>query len=225
MDFAYPVGVSWELTYDANHKGQQMDAHQLKFDIARAQLGAATGLFLRDRDPISVHALACGACELLEGVGQVENVEVLSALVLKLNPDMKPGKIVRLRNQYWNAIKHFYAQDKKTVREDAALLAHFSDVQNDTVIWQGWHDYQALAGKLPIEAQVLQVWYFAINEDKLAPEVDKDPYRKFFPNIQSDQRTEQKRRLKRACEKFRKNRQIMADHKTENIPLLYRRPE
>lgn len=202
-----------------------MDIHQVKTDIARAQLGAATDMFLRDKDLISVHALACGACELLEGVGQVKNVEVLSALVLKLNPEMKLGKVVRLRNQYWNAMKHFYENDKKTVREDAELLADFSDVQNDTVIWEGWHDYQALTGTLPVEAQVLQVWYFAINEDKLAPKIDKGPYRQIFPNIRSDHRTEQKRRLKRACEKFSKDRQIMAHPKTEQRPLVNRRPE
>ena len=201
-----------------------MDILQIKVDIARAQLGAATDMFLRDRDPISVHALACGACELLEGVGQNRNVEVLSALVLKLNPEMKLGKVVRLRNQYWNAMKHFYEQDKKTIREDASLLAEFSDVQNDTVIWEGWHDYQLLTGVLPVEAQVFQVWHFAINEDKLAPEVDKDPYRKIFLNIQTDERSEKKRRLKRACEKYSKDRQIMADRRTENRPLLNRRP-
>lgn len=137
-----------------------MDEHQLKIDIARAQLGTATALFIRDRDPISVHVLACGACELLEGVGQVSKLEVLSALITQLQPEMQLGKVVRLRNQYWNAMKHFYAADKRSVRADAELLADFSDIQNDTVIWEGWHDYQAITGRLPIEAQVLQVWYY-----------------------------------------------------------------
>ena len=200
-----------------------MDIHQLKVDIARAQLGMATELFLKDRDPISVHALACGACELLDGVGQTKNVEVLSALVLKLQPDMKLGKVVRLRNQYWNAMKHFYEQDKKTVREDGDLLGSFSDVQNDTVIWEGWHDYQALTGVLPIEAQVIQVWYFAINEEKLAPEVDRKSYRRIFPDIRENDRVEQKRRLRRACEKYRGDWQIMADPKTETRQLVNRR--
>lgn len=200
-----------------------MDIHQLKIDIARAQLGAAADMFLRDKYPISVHSLACGACELLEGVGKSRNIEVLSALIFRLNPNMKPDKVVRLRNQYWNAIKHFYKNDKKTIRDDAELLSNFNDTQNDTVLWEGWHDYQALVGKLPIEAQVFQVWYFALNEEKLAPEIDKDPYRKLFPHIQAYHRGEQKRRLRRACEKFRNDRQIMADPRTETRPLLNQR--
>jgi hypothetical protein len=201
-----------------------MDLHQLKIDIARAQLGTATDLFLRDRDPISVQVLACGACELLEGVGQVQNVGVLSALLLELNPEMKPGKIVRLRNQYWNAMKHFYAQDKRTVREDTDLIADFSDHANDSVLWEGWHDYQVLTGALPIEAQVLQVWYFAVYEEKLDPRVDPFAYRKMFPKIQSDDRQEQKRRLRRACEKYRGDRGLITAKGTENRPLINRRP-
>lgn len=181
-------------------------------------------MFIRDRDPISTHVLACGACELLEGVGQMMEVEVLSALVRKLQPELKLGNIVRLRNQHWNAMKHFYEQNNKTVRDDAELLSAFSDVANDTVIWEGWHDYQMITGRLPVEAQVLQVWYFAVNENKLAADVDREPYRRFFPRIGHVDRVEQKRRLRRSCEKYRKDREIMNDPKTEVRPLLNRRP-
>lgn len=196
-----------------------MNEHQLKIEIARAQLGTATSLFLRARDPISVHVLACGACELLEGVGQTRDVEILSALLLKLNPDLKFSAVVRLRNQYWNAMKHFYAADKKSVRKDAELHGSFSDIQNDTVLWHGWHDYQIITGYLPLEAQVFQVWYFAINEDKLAENVDTAPYRKLFPEIRNMERGEQKRKLRRACEKYRKDKDIMRHPNTENEPL------
>lgn len=201
-----------------------MDPHQIKIDIARAQLGTATDLFLRDRDPISVQVLACGACELLEGVGQVRDVEVLSALIRKLNPDMKPSKVTFLRNQFWNAMKHFYSHDKKTVRADAELLGAFSDAANDTVLWEGWYDYLALTGRLPLEAQVLQVWYFAMYEDKLAPDVDRQVYRQMFPSIRKASRADQKRMLKRACEKYRNDREIMSDKKTERRPLVNSRP-
>ena len=30
------------------------------------------------------------------------------------------AKIKSLRNQYWNAIKHFYSRDNKTARDDEA---------------------------------------------------------------------------------------------------------
>lgn len=199
-----------------------MDEHQLKVEVARAQISSATYLFLRDRDPISIHVLACGACELLEGIGQEGDVEVLSALVMKHYPDLKFPKVKRIRNQYWNAMKHFYEKNNKTVRNDTELLNDFSDVVNDTVIWQAWHDYQLITKRLPIEAQVLQLWYFAINENKLAEQVDRKPYRQAFPGIGIADRIEQKRRLRRACEKYRKDSWVKRHPKTEPVPLMNR---
>ena len=98
----------------------------------------------------------------------------------------------------------------------------FSDVANDTVIWQAWHDYQLITKQLPIEAQVLQLWYFAINENKLAKQVDRKPYRQAFPYIGIADRKEQKRRLRQACEKYRKDSWIKGHPKTEPLPLMYR---
>ena len=43
-------------------------------------------------------------------------------------------------------------------RDDAVLLNSFSDEQNDGALFTGWHDYAQVAGRLPISAQVFQVW-------------------------------------------------------------------
>jgi hypothetical protein len=37
-----------------------------KTEIARRQLGTALALFIEDRDPVSVHTLACAGCEIAE---------------------------------------------------------------------------------------------------------------------------------------------------------------
>jgi len=129
-------------------------------------------------------------------------------------------KIRALRNQYWNAIKHYYKHDNSTARDDDALMAEFSDRTNDAVLFMGWLDYMQLAKTLPVEVQVFQVWWYATNEDKMHPDSDPTPYRSLFPGIGTVERFEQKRRLRRTVEKYRDNRDMLADLRTEQGPLV-----
>ena len=192
----------------------------LKLKIARAQLGTALDLFIRNKDPLSVHALACGGTEVMEGVAEQASSPTLSTHILETFPGMDVAKIKRLRNQYWNAIKHFYNRDNKTARDDEALMAEFSDIANDVVLFMGWLDYMRHVEKLPVEVQVFQVWWFATNEDKLNPNADLEPHRCIFPSVANDDRSEQKRRLRRAVEKYKKDPTILADAKTERGSLM-----
>jgi hypothetical protein len=197
--------------------------YETKVRLARAQLGTALDLFMRDRDPISVHVLASGAAEVLEGVALASNVRPFSSHILSDQPTLNMTDIRRLRNQYWNAMKHFYGRDNKSVRDDEDLIRDFSDVANDTALFLGWHDFQAVTGTLPIGAQVFQIWYYASNEEKLAPEADRATIREFFPEIASQDRAEQKRRLRRAVEKFRNDKALLADQRTDPSQLSPRR--
>jgi hypothetical protein len=202
---------------------EQETSHELKTAMARAQLGTALDLFTRDRDPVSVHVLSCGAGEVLDGLATARDVGPFSKHILATQPELEMADIKRLRNQYWNAMKHFYGRDNKTVRHDEELLRDFSDTANDTSLFLGWHDYQAVVGALPIQAQVFQVWYYALNEAKLAPGVDLEHIRSFFPGLIKQERREQKRRLRRACERYREDKELLADPKTEIGPLSRRR--
>lgn len=131
----------------------------VKLNIARAQLGTSLSLFIRDKDPIAVHALACGGSEIIEGLAGHHGIETLSTHILKEHPQIDMRQIRRRRNQYWNAFKHFYEQDQKTARDDEALMVDFSDNANDAVLFMGWLDYLLLTKQLPAEAQVFQVWW------------------------------------------------------------------
>ncbi len=194
----------------------------IKLTVARAQLGAALSLFIQDRDPISVHALACGGAEVMEGLAEEAGPDTLSSHILATFPDVDFAKVKRLRNQYWNAIKHFYKADNRTAREDEELMADFSDAANDAVLFMGWLDYMQREARLPVEVQVFQVWWYATNESRMAPHVDPTPYRTIFPGIAGEDRKEQKRRLARVVEKYRKDKAILADPKTEPGWLLVR---
>ena len=192
----------------------------LKLSVARSQLGAALSLFLRDKDSVAVHVLACGGAEVIEGLADASDIATLRTHVLETFPTFKATDFYSLRNRYWNAFKHFYDKDNRTARNDEELISKFSDEMNDHVLFGGWLDYQLLAKKLPIEVQVFQAWYFATNEEKLAPHVDLTPFRMIFPQIMETERSERKRRLCRAIEKYRRNTKIVNDALTERQTLI-----
>ncbi|AWC23939.1 hypothetical protein CO731_03412 [Aminobacter sp. MSH1] len=192
----------------------------IKLQIARNQLGAALDLFIRNKDPFSVQALACGGSEIIEGLASEAQIPTLSTHILATFPNVDMRKIKALRNQYWNAIKHYYRLDGAGARDDDALMAEFSDAANDAPLFMGWLDYMLLTKCLPVEVQVFQVWWYATNEDKMSPEADPTPYRTMFPRIGDVGRQEQKRRLRRTVEKYRHNREILADPRTERGSLL-----
>lgn len=187
-----------------------------KLYVARAQLGTALQLFIENRDPYSIQALACGAGELIEGIAQQANLPVFSSHIMQTYPDLNTlGAIKRIRNKYWNAFKHFYEKDNQTPRDDEEIITQFSDECNDAALYVGWQDYATLTGRLPVTAQVFHVWWCALNEDKLNPTVVTARLREIFPNIAKVDRREQKRRLRRKIESYRKNKQILEDHRTE----------
>ena len=172
-------------------------------------------LFIRDRDPVSVQCLACGGAEMIEGIATIENIEPLSTHMLKtvLGLDMKA-----LRNL--QRLKHMNHQGG-TVRDDTETLAAFNDTKNDAALFVGWWGYYAVTKTLPLPVQVFQVWWYSLNEGKLVPEADLGEIRRAFPNIMEADRSEQKRRLRRSVEKYRSNKVVLADPRTEIAPLCF----
>jgi hypothetical protein len=69
---------------------------------------------------------------------------------------------------------------------------------------------------MPVAAQVFQVWWYALNEDKVSEDADFSVFRTSFPDIVRQDREEQKPRLRRKIEKFRNDKKLLADPATEN---------
>ena len=191
-----------------------------KLDVARHQLGTALDLFIRDRDPIAVQRLACGGGELIDKIASFADIPTFSTHMLETVPELDIGKLRNLQRQYWNAFKHLEDRGGKP-RDDDDILAAFDDTKNDAALFVGWWDYYAVTGKLPLPVQVFQIWWYALNEEKLALGADLDTIRKTFPGISSCDRTERKRRLRRAVEKYRDNAATLKDPRTEVNPLCF----
>lgn len=155
----------------------------------------------------------------MEGIAEKANLETLSSHILTQYPNVDLQRIKSLRNQYWNATKHYYQRDNRTARDDDELMASFSDKANDAVLFMGWLDYMQVTGILPVEVQVFQVWWYATNPDKMDPNVDPTPYQSLFPEIPNKSRAEQKRLLRYVSEKYRLDVRLLADPRTERGPL------
>jgi hypothetical protein len=190
-----------------------------KTEIARRQLGTALALFLDDADPVSVHTLACAGAEIAEHLTIKANAEPFSTHALATFPTLDIPKIKRIRNQYWNAFKHATTRDGLD-RADAELLERFTDEINDHALFVGWYDYTLATARIPLEAQVFQVWYFGRYPDKLNPDVGSAEFQDVFPNLDSLSRSDQKKALREVIAKYRDDQQIMNHPQTDARPLV-----
>jgi hypothetical protein len=191
-----------------------------KLNVARHQLGTALDLFIRDQDPIAVQCLACGGGELIEAIAAANDLRPFSTHMLESIPNLDIKKIRKLQRQYWNAFKHMSDKEGQP-RDDTDMLGAFSDSANDAALFVGWHDYFTVTGKLPIAVQVFQLWWFALNEEKLAPGTDLDTIRELFPDLKAAPRAKQKSELRRLVEEHEGDLDVLADPRTENNPLCF----
>ena len=180
-----------------------------KLEVARRQLGVAFDLFIHGRDSVSVQCLACGAGEILDSLAEQAGTGPFSTHILATRPDLDLKGIRRIRNQFWNAFKHATTRDGEQ-RDDAKLLEAFSDGQNDGALFIGWHDYGQITGRLPISAQVFQVWYqvLADGDRRMNPDVDMTGAHRVFPRLIELPRKDQKRCLARTIERYNVTAQV-----------------
>ena len=193
-----------------------------KVGIARRQLGTALGLFLRDQDPVSVQCLACGGAEVVEALAVHRGVTSFTNHILDQRQSLDLPRFRHLRGLYWNAFKHVFKPRSQELRDDEEIVQNFSDEKNDVALLIGWSDYATLTQRMPIATQVFQVWYFALNLEQLSPDVDQRPFYHYFPNLAQANRREQKRRLKRAVEKYEHDPELLKQSGTETEPLIIR---
>jgi hypothetical protein len=193
---------------------------QLKIDSARRQLGTALALYLRDLDPVSVHCLAGGGCELIEYYAKKAGGDPFTSHILKTQPDIDIQQVRLLQRKFWNAFKHAKHQFSGQERDDDELLRRFTDEQNDHALFIGWFDYAIAANAMPLEAQVHQAWYIALHPDKLAAGFPENLYGDVFPNVRERSRPEQKRMLNDVIARYRMDAGLMDDPRTDRTDLI-----
>jgi hypothetical protein len=190
-----------------------------KVEAARRQLGTALALFIENQDPVSIHSLACGGGEMAEQLADKAAGAPFRSHILETFPDMNIADIKRLRNKYWNALKHALGRDGLE-RQDEELLAEFSDDQNDHALFIGWYDYAMATDKLPIEAQAFQVWYYTKYPEKMRSPFEATPLDEILAGMKRGDRLAQKQILKKLISFARRMEGIMDDPKTDPRSLV-----
>jgi hypothetical protein len=193
----------------------------LKIECARRQLGTALHLYLRDLDPVSVHCLANGGSELIEFYAKKAGAKPFVLHILETQPKLDIKALRKAQRQYSNAFKHALERHGVKERDDDKLLSSFTDEQNDVALFIGWYDYEQATKKMPVEAQVHQLWWIALHPDKLDPNRANalTGVEKFFPGLRGRPRAKQKRMLKKVIERMRTDKKLMRDPRTDFRPL------
>ena len=185
-----------------------------KADAARRQLGTALHLWLADLDPVSVHVLTCGGSEVANALAKTAG-KPFSAFALEVHDQMTESDLRKLRNTFWNAMKHA-SYTNGSARDDEELLAAPLDADNEAHLSEGWYDLTQVM-PVPIEAQTFILWFMAKhgNLDELGDWPDE-----LFPDLRSLDPPRQKALLCEQIEVVRGNAEVMADPRTDTRPLI-----
>ena len=192
-----------------------------KLLVARAQLGAATQLFLQDMDPASVHVLACGAGEVLEGLAGSNGHVTVASVILSSRAYLTPAKLIQLRNEKWNAMKHFSTR-AGAPRADEPLLSSFSDKDNDSRLFEAWFHYGQLRGSQPLDAHLLEMW--VLHSSGLLEGEDQEICGRLFPDQSNPSRSARKDQLRKCIARMKQEDWTKVDG-VEHWPLLLSRQQ
>ena len=182
-----------------------------KLDVARRQLAVAIRLFFDDRDAISVHTLAANSWEIVDLLCKNREVDSFSKHARDNLPDGKSLKRDFINQPYRNFFKHADENPEGTVEG-------FSDDKNDHIPFLVVEDLVRLEQPALFECLVFQIWYLAVYEGKIATEDLEEvlpTIRDAFPNIRNFSRLEQKRLGREFLQKFSKDKQMLADPRTD----------
>jgi hypothetical protein len=158
--------------------------------------------------------------KLIEYYAKKAGGEPFTSHILKTFPDVDIRRVRVLQRKFWNAFKHATYQHSGEEREDDELLGRFTDEQNDHALFIGWSDYAIAANAMPLEAQVHQAWYISLHPDKLAVDYPPNIFDDVFPNLREKSRPEQKRMLNKVIARYRTDRILMDDPRTERTGLI-----
>src|ERR1700748_3755378 len=183
------------------------------FLVARSQLLTAIDLFFEDRDPVSVHALAGNARELLESLCRLRGIEPMTELLLRDHPGRPKKDIYAALNLYRNCFKH--VGDTETARKDDQLtLNQFDDTKNEYLLYVCIEDYLRLRNKSPVAMQIVHAWFCALQPELLQREVAEQFLSRFLGILEMS-RDQQKRSGLGVLRKFENDATLLSHPETE----------
>jgi hypothetical protein len=185
--------------------------------VARSQLLTAIDLFFTDGDPVSVHALAGNARDILESLCRLAAVEPITELFLRDHPNRPKKDIYAALNLYRNCFKHI-GKTWEERRGEQAILNQFDDTKNEYLLYVCVEDYLRLRGSCPFPMQVLHAWFCAIHVELIGSCCSRHKFLTLFSGISNMTRYQQKRAALGVIKQSSDDPQVLANPRTE--PLL-----
>ena len=160
-----------------------------KIDVAEAHIRTAVRLFFEGCHSVPVYTPANAAREILTSIGEKTGIETVTNSLAK-RKGVTHRSLVRDVKQDANYFKH--------ADRDARDVLRFNEGKVYGVLQIACHDFGLIAGGMPIEAQIYEVWVTALAFRRIsnAPLRKQELLRKclqYFPGLRSADRAEQKR--------------------------------
>jgi hypothetical protein len=198
-----------------------------KLEVSRRQLGTALNLYLNNQDPVSVHVLANSGWTIAEGLAKQnpDHIQVISNKLID-GTELREDEIISIKNKFYNAFKHYKTQRGKERGNDQEIFNKFKEEENDIYLFLGWYDYMQAGGRLPLEAQLLQVWFFAVYPTF----IDTPKYKILttaidihFPTLKNCTSYRAKKNLLiNKCKSNKLRRKYQNSNLTDNTPLVFK---
>jgi len=182
-----------------------------KREVARRQLSAAIWMFYSDLDAVSIFTLAANSWEIIDSLCEKAGIESLNKETREHIPNDKD-----LKRDYINPARNFF----KHADRDPDATVDFSETDNDAVIFSAVENYIRLYNQSPVEFQVYQLWFLAINHEKVATDALFNVLSQadtVFPNIRAISRQEQKRMGFNTVRGAQQDESVLCDPRTEII--------
>ncbi|MEI2677847.1 MAG: hypothetical protein V9G29_08415 [Burkholderiaceae bacterium] len=182
-----------------------------KIDVARRQLVSAIRLLFEGGDLVSIYTLGANAWEVIDALCTKESVESASKQTRENIPSQSCLKRDYINSPYRNFFKH---ADK----DYDTKLPEIPEHQVDAVLFLAVEDYLRLTQKAPLELQVFQLWYLAINTEKVAGdalEMILESIESTFPNIRSLPRQQRLWMARMALANAALDHDLLDDSRTE----------
>jgi len=183
---------------------------------ARSQLLTAIDLFFNDRDPVSVHALAGNAREILESLCRLAAVAPITELFLRDHPHKPKKDIYPALNVYRSCFKHV-GKTWEERKDYQAIFNQFDDSKNECLLYVCVEDYLRLRGSSPFPMQVLHAWFCAVHVDLVDTACSRQKFANLFPDISRMNRYQQKRAALNVIQRSSDDPQVLANPQTEPI--------
>lgn len=192
-------------------------------DLARRQLIAAIRLFFEDRDPLIVAALGHSAWMICDEYGNRHGRRNFMEHIEEIYPQFDAQGHAVLSERH----DRFFGRGRAIAHAHISTEG-FDDSQNDLMLYIATEELMRVSGKSPIEAQILQLWYFALHFDGLSKPAKlrfEGAVKGVFPGLTELSRAEQKKKAMQMMKIMMKDQRLLASHKTDASEIEYWRDE